>query len=220
MLTNCSFYATRDAARNLIIGAPKVYVSGRLLPAASGSTTLPVGVTMGLSGDFPAECIVDLHVAGQEAGSLDLTYSAGKNKITLRGSQGGSNPVIIGDPLSTDAIDVLVDDTRAFRMGFTGANNVAAGGTGASDATALTSPSNRVTSASGNAGVKLPDSKMYAGGGVNIAVVNVTASIIKVYPAGSDFIDNAGSGYVSVPVGKSASFSCSVATAWCAVVSA
>lgn len=220
MLTNCSFYATRNAARNLIIGAPKIYVSGRLLPAASGSTTLPIGVTMGLSGDYPTECIVDLHVDTQDAGSLDLTYSAGKNKITLRGSQGGSNPVIIGNPLSTDVIDVLVDGTRYARNGHSGNANLAAGGTGASDATALPYRVNRVSSTSGNNGVKLPDSVQYVGEAGGIVVVNTTASIIKVYPAGSDFIDNAGGSYVSVPVGKSASFSCSVATAWCAVVSA
>ncbi|MFG1247263.1 hypothetical protein [Xanthobacter flavus] len=220
-VSDTQFYATRNAARNLIVGGPKTRVSGRLFDAAADSTTTkPIGLTMGLSGDYATECVIDLTVSAQDAGSLDLTYSAGKNKITLRGSQGGSNPVLIGSPQATDAVDVLVDSTRYARNGHAGNANLAAGGTNASDATALPYRVNRVTSASGNNGVKLPDSVQFVGEAGGIFVVNTTASAIKVYPAGSDFIDNAGSGYVSVPAGKSATFSCSVATAWGFSVSA
>ncbi|MCE6073370.1 hypothetical protein FS799_00675 [Agrobacterium vitis] len=216
--TSIRAYSTRGALYNVIIGGNQNNFSGYLGGAASGSCA---GVRFGLDGnDYSAGNVVDVIAVDQNSGTVDFTYSQGTNEISVSGTQ-ASGSVYVGTPAVSDVLDMLVNGIWYRQQGNASGNNITAGGTSSSDATALTARANRITAVSGNAGVKLPSSLMLVG--ETIFIINSTSSTIKVYATGSDSIEYPGNSFpapFTLAAGKSASFTACFRGQFGAIVSA
>ncbi|MGV1769311.1 hypothetical protein ACQZ6B_03960 [Agrobacterium vitis] len=211
-------YSTRDAAHNVIIGGNQNRFEGYLGGSASGDC---IGIRLGLnSSDYCQNNVIDVTAVGNNAGSVDFTYSQGGNEILMVAAQ-DHGPMYVGTPPVAEVLDMLINGVWYRQKGNSSGNNITAGGTSSSDATALTARANRITTASGNAGVKLPSTLMLVG--EIITIINSTSSTIKVYPTGSDGIEYPGNSFpapYTLAAGKAAMFVSCYRGQWAAVLTA
>lgn len=163
------------------------------LPAARG--VVFAGDRGGATGNY-----IDIIAVGCGGGSVDFGGSGGANVVTARGYNTLLTDIgYAASPQAFDEVDIrIVGGTQAFirqKFGYNNHQVLPLAGSGSTQADATQIPENvqnfRLNDGAGGSGVRLPNATNI-GNGAEIAIFNITASAIKVYPASGNNISGLG----------------------------